>query len=427
MKRIFGFFIIAAVLGLGCSRESGTTVRVAQFTTDPNLIKIISEAAQGIEKRHPGLRVQLVNIPYNNYIEKITTQFAANNVPDVVYVEVNNFVDLYLRGAFMDLTPYCQKDALDLTGYYPGVLGRFSPGGRVYAIPQDTAPSGLVYYNKKFFQEAGLPFPTNKWKWPEPFLSICQKLVKKNATGKVVRWAYSDPYAIQFDSFMLSNGGNWVDDTDHPTRLTMDSPQALEAARFRWEMIHKYHVSPDPSEIQTFNFSAGAEDMFMNGKIAMMASGIWHTPKFLKAKDLDFDVVEFPAGPKGLKGWSSGGSGYAMSKDSKNKDLAWMVIKEMTSEATLTQLAATGMIQPALKKLADSDVFLKAPGAAHKKILLAMPQYSHYQPFVGNWNEILYGALTPALDPVWIGSKTPEEVLPEVTKRINEKFFKKDK
>jgi hypothetical protein len=56
---------------------------------------------------------------------------------------------------------------------------------------------------------------------------------------------------------------------------------------------------------------------------------------------------------------------------------------------------------------------------------LEMPKYSHYQPFMSNWNEIFYGVLTPAFDPMWLGTKTPDQVIPAVVKSINEKYFSK--
>src|SRR5207245_2443787 len=114
-------------------------------------------------------------------------------------------------------------------------------------------------------------------------------------------------------------------------------------------------VSPTRTQIQAFNFGNGAESMFANGQIAMMASGIWHTPNFLEHKDLDFDVVEFPKGPRDMQGWGCGGSGYAMAKGCKNKEKAWIVIKELTGEAIVSKMAATGLVQPALIKVAESD------------------------------------------------------------------------
>ncbi len=418
--------LLVLVLNTGClMKKESSTIHLAQFMTDPVLIEKLHAVVSDIEKRHPGLQIQIDNIPYNEYQQKLTTQLAGGDAPDVIYVEVNNFVDLYLRDVFEDLTPYVQKDGVDLKGYYPGVLTRFSPGGKVYALPQDTAPMGLVFYNRKMFRDAGLPYPDGSWTWPEPFLSICQKLTKKDAAGHVTQWAFIDANDIQYENFVFSNGGNWVDDTDHPTRLTLDEPKAMEGIQFRRDMIQKYHVSPDPSQIHAFNFSTGQMQMFMNGEAAMLCSGIWQTPGFLLAKNLDFDVAEFPAGPGGVKGWGTGGSGYAMSKSSKNKDLAWIVVKELASEASVSQLTTNGMIQPALIKLAQSDVFLKAPGAEHKAILLDMPNYSHFQPFISNWSEILFGELGPAMDKVWLGEKTVAEVVPAITKEINEKYFKK--
>jgi multiple sugar transport system substrate-binding protein len=426
MKKIL--YSLAAgllVLAGGCGKKEGTTIHLSQFLTDPVLIEKLHGVVTDIENRHPGLHIQVDNIPYNEYQQKITTQLAGGNAPDVVFVEVNNFVDLYLRGVFEDLTPYCQKDGVDLKAYYPGVLNRFSPGGKVYALPQDTAPSGLVFYNKKMFQEAGIPFPQDNWTWPEPFLSVCQKLTKKDATGRVTQWAYIDAYNIQIENFLFSNGADYVDNPDNPTRCTLDDPKAMEGIQFRYDLIQKYHVSPDTSQIQTMSLASGQMQMFMNGQVAMICSGIWQTPSFMLAKNLDFDVVEFPGGPKGIKGWGTGGSGYAVSKNSPNKDMAWTVVKELTSETEVSQLAGTGMIQPALMKLAQSDVFLKAPGATHKAILLEMPASSHYQPFMSNWSEIFYGVLTPTLDQIWMGKKTPDRVIPGMVKSINEKYFKK--
>ncbi len=418
------FALAFGLLGAaGCNRGP-QPVRVSVYTSDPVILKILDRALEGIESRHPGLSIELENIPYNNYQDKITVQLAAGGAPDVISVEVNNFVDLYLRGAFEDLTPYFQKDGMDPKAYYPAALKRFSPGGEIYALPSDIAPTGLVYYNKKIFDEAGVPYPRSDWSWPEPFLSLCQKLVKKDATGKVMRWAFADPYGTIADNFLLSDGGYFADSEENPTRLALDSPQALEAYRFRWDLIHTYHVSPTPSEIQNFSFGSGAESMFMNGQVAMMDSGIWHTPNFL-VKGLSFDVVEFPRGPRGTRGWGAGGSGYAIWKGCKDKERAWVVAKELAGETLLSQLASTGMLQPALVKVAQSDAFLKSPGPAHRKILLDMPRHAHYSPFVRNWMEIWNGQVGPALDPVWLGEKTPEQVLPELTQDINKKYFEK--
>ena len=263
MKKVISFLgvVLLALMPLGCGKKQVPVVHLSQFLTDPILVAKLSAVVKGIQSRHPEFRIELDNIPYNEYQQKIVTQMAGGDPPDVVFVEANNFVDLYLRGVFEDLTPYCQKDGIDLKGYYPGVVHRFSPGGKIYAIPQDTAPSGLIFYNRKYFKDAGLAYPQDDWTWPEPFLSICQKLVQRDAAGRVTHWAFADAYSTQYENFLFGNGSNYVDDTDHPTRLILDQPKAMEAIEFRWALIQQYHVSPDPSQLQTFSMAEGQMDM----------------------------------------------------------------------------------------------------------------------------------------------------------------------
>jgi ABC-type glycerol-3-phosphate transport system substrate-binding protein len=412
---------LGALLATGCSRME-KPVRVSVFTTDPLLIKILSDTIQNIQTKYPDIKIQVENIPYNSYQDKLTVEMAANDAPDIISVEASKFSDMYLRNAFEDLTPYFDRDKMDRKDYFSSILQRFSPGGEIYALPTDIAPIGLLYYNKKVFDEAGVAYPTSDLQWPEPFLSLCKKLVKKDAQGKIIRWAFADPYGPSADIYLLSNGGYFMDSETNPTRLAMDSPQALQAFQFRWDMMYTYDVSPTPKDISNFNFGNGAEDMFLNGQVAMMCSGIWHTPHFLE-KGLDFDVVEFPKGPKGLRGWGSGGSGYAIWKGCKDKEKAWKVLKEIASADLAAKLAGTGMIQPALVKVANSDAFLKSPGPKNKKILLDMPKYSHFAPFIKNWEEVWFGQVGPGLDPMWLGTKKPSEVLPKLTEQINYKYF----
>lgn len=428
MRKLLQLLSVAVLVSIGCGGcvRGPRPVQVAVYTSDPATLKILNDALRAIESRHPGLKIELVNIPYNNFQDKISTMMAGGDAPDVISVEVNNFVELSLRGALLDLTTYFQRDGMKEKDYYPTVFNRFSPGGKIYALPSDLAPFGLVYYNKKLFDEAGLPYPTSKWSWPEPFLSICQKLVKKDANGRIIQWAWGDPYNIQADNFMIDDGGYYMDSETNPTRLTLDSPQALESYDFRWDLIWKYHVSPQPAQIQAFNFGPGAETLFANGQIAMMPSGIWHTPNFLTHKDLSFDVVEFPWGPHHTRGWGCGGAGYGIWSGCKNKELAWIVLKELVGEETESRLAQTGLIQPALIKVAHSDAFLKSPGPAHKSILLDMPKDAHFGPFVKNWNEVWYSEVGPALDKCWFGGeKKPSEILPKLTAEINRKYFSK--
>jgi hypothetical protein len=44
-----------------------------------------------------------------------------------------------------------------------------------------------------------------------------------------------------------------------------------------------------------------------------------------------------------------------------------------------------------------------------------------------NWNEIWFGQVGPAMDPVWLGNEKPENILRNITNKINTsgKYFVK--
>src|SRR6185295_13790808 len=145
---------------------------------------ILSDLIAGFEKAHPGIQVELQRVPWNEYETKLLTQIAGNQAPDVICLETNNFASFYLRGVLEPLNPYAKSDQLSLGDYYPEAIDRFTMEGQTYVVPRDTAPIAVVYYNKKAFDEAGVPYPKDSWTTDE-FIAAAQKVMKKDATGKV--------------------------------------------------------------------------------------------------------------------------------------------------------------------------------------------------------------------------------------------------
>jgi ABC-type glycerol-3-phosphate transport system substrate-binding protein len=97
------------------------------------------------------------------YMEKVLTQFAAGDAPDVIFTEVNNFKEFADKGVLVDLMPYIKRDGLDMNDYYRQIIERFTIDGKLYVLPRDIAPICVIYYNKKFFDQAGIPYPKSDW------------------------------------------------------------------------------------------------------------------------------------------------------------------------------------------------------------------------------------------------------------------------
>jgi multiple sugar transport system substrate-binding protein len=414
---------LAVALSTGCKKKEGPVTLRCIGWGGIEEAQIIQQAVDEFRKIHPTVEVRLERAPFGEYITKILTQFSADNAPDVMAVNAEQMVSFASRDIFVDLMPYVDKDAsVKLFDFYPEAIDHYTVNGVLTALPRDIAPVAVIYYNKKKFDEAGLPYPKDDWTEAD-FLKTAQKLTKKTGKQGITQFGYVEDWGVAWDLWVYMHGGSWVDNVQKPTVCTLDSPQAIEGVQFRSDLIHKYRVAPSPANITAMG-GMGNSDLFMNGTAAMFFSGIWKTPTFRQIKDFEWDVVETPLGTNGQHAFPMSAAGYSILKTSKNPALAYELVKYLSGETGQKLMAATGLTQPALKTLADSPAFLDGQPPKSKGFLVDAVQYGRFQPYDPNLNE-WKAMVDSALDRVWNGDETAESALKKVTAVINEKFYKK--
>ncbi|HPD18945.1 MAG TPA: sugar ABC transporter substrate-binding protein, partial [Candidatus Goldiibacteriota bacterium] len=407
---------------LGCSgqKKSAADLRF-MYWGDVSEIKIIKDMVSKFEK-DTGFKVSAERAPSGPpYMEKVLTQFAGGSAPDVLFVEVNNFKEFAQKGVLEDLNPYLTKETtIKKSQFYKEIIDRFTIDDKLYVLPRDIAPICVVYYNKKMFDEAGLKYPTDDWNWDD-MVRIAKKLVKKDDKGTVTRFGYVDDWPI-WEAFVLSNGGKIVDNVKKPTRCVLNSKEAIQGVQFRADLVYKYGITPSPSQMTAMG-GMGTADMFMSERVAMFFSGIWKVPMFRQIKNFEWDVVMFPKSPKGLRGFPSGGSGYAVVKTSKNKDAAWKLVTYLAGREGQIKLAQTGLAQPAMIEIAKSKYFLDDQPPKHKDIVLKGVPYITFMPLMPEWEEINVSLIAPAFDKIWSGKEKAAPVIKKLVQEINENYF----
>lgn len=419
---IMVLFLMIFTISCGKKADSKDMLRF-MYWGDVQEIEIITNLVKQFEK-DTKIKVSAERAPSGPpYMEKILTQFAGGNPPDVLFVEVNNFKAFAEKNVLEDLTPYLEKEtAFKKKDFYPQIIDRFTIGNSLYVLPRDIAPICVVYYNKKLFDEAGVKYPTDDWTWAD-LVKKGQKLVKKDEKGIYTQFGFVDDWPI-WESFVYSNGGSLVDNVKKPKKCTLNKKEAIEAIQFRADLIHKYKIAPSPSQMTAMG-GMGTSDMFVSGKVAMFYSGIWKTPLFRQIKDFQWDVVMFPKGPKGIRAFSTGGSGYAIVKSSKKKEAAWKLVTYLAGKTGQIELAKTGLAQPAMISIAESKYFIDDRPPKHKDIVLKGVKYVVFAPLMSEWEEINVSVIAPAFDKIWSGKEKAEKVLKEIVPEINENFFSK--
>jgi len=388
--RRISILLLLLLAAIGRAAEP-VTLRFVVWDGDEAL-KVLKREVGNFEKAHPGITVKLENVDYSLYFDKLLTQYAAGVAPDVAMLNPDFFQRYSSRGALMPLNGFADKAFFDQ--YYPSILGAQSVAdgksddGKIvdaqsgksktcYVLPRDIAPIAVVYYNKQALAKAGLPYPDGSWTWdfkphpedPKDFTTILQRLQKKDASGKVVGWGIvpDDPHFL-IDNFVFSQGANYVDRPENPTRLLYDDPRVLNGYQLYADLATKDRLIPSTISLG----GTSSRQMFTQGKCAMMLSGIWITPQLRQeiAKPseggFDWDVALAPQyrnGPGGqpFRAYPTGGSGYAIMARTAHPKEAWELTKWMAGAPGMKAMAQAGIAQPAIRRLALQEPWIPGP------------------------------------------------------------------
>lgn len=311
MKTFLLGILLLLVSGCGGEADDGKIHLRLRFWGGADGVRITNKLVRDFEKLNPDIKVKSEPKPANpaRYAESLMTELAAGREPDVIFVS-STISDILEEAKVMeDMRTYIKKDAdLSLDDFYPQVLDQFTFDSGLIAVPRDIAPIACVYYNKALFDKAGVPYPSDEWNWDD-LLSAAKKMNHRTGKSMTSVFGYTEDWAM-LEPWVFSSGGAFVDDFAHPKKIVLDTPEAIRGIRYRYELMAKHKVMPATGENQ--GMAGGAEALFLNGQAAMFLSGIWKSPSLRDIKDFDWDIVMFPKGPEGKRGFASGGSGSTL-------------------------------------------------------------------------------------------------------------------
>lgn len=383
----------------GCAKkDTGTVVQFASWGSKSE-IDILKPILSDFEKEHPDIKVDFMHIP-QNYFQKIHLLFASNTAPDVIFIN-NLYLPIYANAGVLeevglantpspdgviytgnsktlqaqqtdtDISPYrpiaLSPSDINLSTYYPQALNALSWEGKLYAIPRDVS-NLIIFYNKDMFKQKEIPYPTHNWTLDE-FLKIAQKL-----SGDGVFGINFEENPMLYLPYFMSNGGGILPDE-------FEKPESQKALRFYADLRNKYHVAPKKSE----SASATMAQMFLQKRLGMYLSGRWMVPKFREECTFDWDVINFPNGASGSV-VPMDASGWAVTKSSKHKKEAFMLVEYLASKSSSEKFAQSGLIVPARKDTAN--VILDGKKPKNAKAFLDIIQTSKPTPTTVNYNEI---------------------------------------
>ncbi|GII77085.1 sugar ABC transporter substrate-binding protein [Sphaerisporangium rufum] len=292
----------------------------------------IEKAKADFAKQHPGVTVEFVAQPFEQYYTLLGAAIQAGKGPDVILFngggQIRDRVD-----ALLPLDEYVSGDRERLAGW-----DAFSKDGKTYAAPV-TLQGHPIYYNRSLYQKAGLD-PTKPATTWDKLVGDCAA-IKKSTGAACFAVGNKEGFAIQF---FMSGLGSGI--------LTPQEYDDWIAGKRDWSSAgvkRIFQLWKDTGESGLNNKGANSTAMFndafavfQSGKAAHvigLMSDVGHWKDF--AEFLPGDQLGVMKAPVVQPGTTpslayDGGIGYGVAKWTKDPKLAADLVRSLSSTEALT-------------------------------------------------------------------------------------------
>lgn len=364
------------------------------------------------ERRH-NVDVRVEYLQWTHLDEKLTISFAGGVMPDIFQIGAEYVGSMAYRGQALVLDDYV-KDWPQKDDFIPASWSTVCANGHVYGVPYLSAPRLLVY-RKDLFEQAGLPHPPRTW---SEWAAGAAKLTERNERGTITRagiafnmngiWQY-------FVNLLWQNGGDVL--TPDGKRAAFNSPEGVEALQFLVDLYRKYRVCP-PEGIPS---TAAGVPVFATGQAVQEINNQFAIRNVAKFSQ-DFGVEQVGVAPVPLprRGARQAVAVYtdwlAISTQSRNKELAWELVKHLVRPDNLIAYNETQYFLPPIRSAAQSDYVRKTPYMPY--FLEMMEKHGRSLPPIPEWFEMRAGLKT-AVERAIYGDKTAKQALDEYAAEVN--------
>lgn len=389
-------------------------------------IAIWTQFVTRFQAAYPDIKINGSYEAWNDYWTKLETVMAGGAIPDVVWLHFTRLAEWASKDVMNPLDPLLSADKIDPKQYVFNDAMVY--GGKMYAIPKDNGVNAM-WFNKDMFQKDGLQPPDFKLSWTD-WLAAVQKLTVDKA-GKsaadsgfnpsaTAQWGTVQPQTNSprgegFYTWFTALGGKLYSDAMKTSLI--DQPEAIQALQFMADVVNKQHAAPAPGAITQ------PGDPFLNGLVA--TTWAHHAEEFFyheQKATFGYDEVYYPQGPSGQVVISGGTTGFAIPKQTKHKDQAWVLTTFMTGEDQQKVIVAQHRWAAGLRSV--------VPLQYDKSYNTANYPKCHVDPLTGTGPQAV-AAPSPAalakieqvwgtaLDPVWLGKQQVKDVAPSLKKQID--------
>ncbi|MCC7208577.1 MAG: carbohydrate ABC transporter substrate-binding protein [Anaerolineae bacterium] len=348
------------------AQDDEVTLQLAWWGGDQRAA-MYNKIADLYEELNPNVTIEREFAGFDAYFERLATQVAGGNPPDVLHMHqfrVAGFVD---RSAMLDLTPLVDAGTIDLSKFAPGIVDTGRVDGKIYMVTLGNSAPG-THYNARLLEETDVEAPTYEWTWDD-FVALATELAGKLPEGVYASADTANSFDIAFEPYVRQRGYKLFEGEaiGFPKEVLVDWWTI-------WQTLREAGALP-PIELTVERMADGVENnVLVTGDAAlMMLSGNQHRLYQQNTED-ELGLTSIPRAndPEGRFGDVVGGAYIGLSASTEHVEeaaafLNWFVNSEEAARifngehgpvgnAEMQALIADQQ-QPADKRLADLMAF----------------------------------------------------------------------
>lgn len=311
-----GAFVVTTFL-----KQSGSVTITYWGLWEPE--SVYQEVFNDFKKIHPNVTIKYLKMSQTGYRERLSAAMAGTTGPDIARIH-NSWMPM-MRNSLAPFPANVYSGADFSKDFYPVATSDLTIGGQVYAVPLET-DNIVMFINSDIFTAGGASIP-NSW---EEFSETTSRLTVKDETGRISTSGTALGTASNVDHWqeiigmMMLQAG--VDLNQDPS-----SNQAAEALGF-----YTGFVNADTQWNETLDASTLA---FATGKVGAYFGPSWRYFDIVGINpDLNFQVAPVPQLANSTPVTYATYWAEAVSKKSKNPQMAFELLKFMSTKESLTKI-----------------------------------------------------------------------------------------
>ena len=359
-------------------------------------------------KMHPNVEIEWLDKKGPDLTPFYQTQLAAGTPPDVVDLQGGIGIEYAAQGALLDLTPYLAAHPDVKSRFDPDYLGNWVWQGKNWLVPFYVAKT-LLFYNKPLFQKAGVAAPASS------FDELITQAERIGAGGNDQTGFLTLNFDWLYWALIRMNG---VD------LLTPDLKEPAFNTPAMAETIGRLAKATAGTGINKISWTGRWVEplgAFASGQVGMLNA---HAPAYFFLKGQGAWINQESLGVAELPGnWSVPTlHGYAISKGTKDPDLAWAFVEFCTARKQAQEMADMRRVLTAFTEV-DKVLMARLEKDEPLAYQVLKTQLEHTDKLTGNWplpnDSRIKDALYPELQNALLGRKEVKTALNDATRKVS--------